>query len=83
MVENEKDLEAYILKALGSLQKIGKTPGNILIETSPQNVSLIIQSKSEPIHFGDWTAITITHRDFQILANMCGAIVKGKGKELK
>ncbi len=34
MVKNERDLESYVLKALGSMQKIEKTPGNILIETS-------------------------------------------------
>jgi hypothetical protein len=31
MVDSEKDLETYILKALASMQKIGKPPGNILI----------------------------------------------------
>lgn len=78
MVENEKDLESYILKALGSMQKMGKTPGNILVETSPQKVTLIIRSDQEPINFGPWTAVTMTHRDFQILTNMCNAILRGK-----
>ena len=78
MVKNEKDLESYVLKALGSMQKLGKTPGNILVETSPQNVALIIRSDEEPIRFGDWTAVTLTHKDFQILTNMCVAIMQGK-----
>lgn len=83
MVDSEKDLETYILKALASIQKMGKPLGNILIETSPQNISLIIRSEKQPIHFGDWTAITIPHRDFLIMGQMIESIVKNKGRKLK
>ena len=82
MVENQKDLETYVLKALASFQKMGKSPGNVLIKTSPQNISVILRSSDEPVRFGDWTAINITHRDFQLLANMCEAILKDKGKQI-
>ena len=78
MVRNEKDLESYVLKALGSMQKIGKNPGNILVKTAPQDVKLIIRSFKEPIRFGDWTAVTLTRKDFQLLTNMCNTILKGK-----
>lgn len=83
MVDSEKDLETYVLKALASMQKIGKPPGNILIETSSHNISLIIRSNSEPIHFGDWTAITISHKDFLLLGGMIESIIKNQGRELK
>ena len=60
------------------MQKIGKTPGNILVKTSPQDVTLIIRSFKETIRFGDWTAVTLTHKGFQLLTNMCDNILKGK-----
>jgi PhoPQ-activated pathogenicity-related protein len=80
MVENQKDLETYVLKALASFQKMGKSPANVLIKTSPQNISIILRSREEPVRFGDWTAINITHRDFQLLTNMCKTILKDRGK---
>ena len=85
MADTKEDLEAHIFRAIGSLQKKGHKPPNILIETSPQNVRLIIKSNIKPVIqlSGDWSAITISHDDLHMLTNLCMGIAKGKGIELK
>lgn len=83
MTDTQKDLESYVLTALASMQKMGKQPGNIFIKTSPENISLIIRSSHEPIRFGDFTAITISHKDFISLGSMIAGIVKDQSSRLK
>jgi hypothetical protein len=83
MVDSKKDLEGYVLKALGSMQKQGLPVANVLVKTSPQDVTLIIRSNSEPVRFGNWTAISISHKDFQSIAKIYEGIIKGKGTQLQ
>ncbi|MDD4859866.1 MAG: hypothetical protein PHR56_06650 [Dehalococcoidales bacterium] len=79
IADNKKDLESYIIKALGSMQQQGLPPANLLIKTTPENVTLIVRSNDEPVRFGNWTAINISHKDFQSIAQIYEGIVKGRG----
>jgi len=83
MVDSKKDLETYVLKALGSMQKQGLPLASVLVKTSPQGVTLIVQCIDEPIRFGNWTAINISHTDFLSIAKICEGIAKGKGIKLQ
>ena len=79
-----EDLEEFILKGMGKAQrKMGWLP-NFMVKTEPPDKTrLIFKNAIEPpINFGDWTVITVSIQDFELMCEEFPRILKYNSKPL-
>jgi len=79
-----EDLEKFIVKGMAKTQqKMGWLP-NFMVKTEPPDKSrLIFKNAIEPpINFGDWTVITVSIQDFELMCEEFPRILKNDSTPL-
>ena len=80
-----EDLEKFILRGMDKAQrKMGWLP-NFMVKTEPPDKTrLIFKNVIEPpINFGDWTVITVSIQDFELMCDEFPRILKYDSKPLQ